>query len=135
MSGRWFWAWVLVGCGAALGLTALGPLALGPTAIVGLVLASRPAARRSAFGLLAGAGLLLLYVAWVQRAGPGTTCWHTATASGCDEHLNPLPWLIAGLALTAAGVAGDARSRRAETRGDDAAGRGSSAGGSSTAPS
>jgi hypothetical protein len=135
MHGRWFWAWVLVGGGAALGLTALGPLALGPTVIVGLLLATRPAARSSAFGLLTGAGLLLLYVAWVQRAGPGTTCWQTATASGCEEHLNPLPWLTAGLALTAAGFVGDARTRRAGTRGGDAAGRGSSADASSTAPS
>jgi hypothetical protein len=109
--GRWFWAWTAVGCGAALGLTALGPLALGPTLVAGLLLAARPAARRSAFGLLTGAGLLLLYVAWVQREGPGTTCWQTATASGCEEHLNPLPWLAAGLVLTAAGLVGDARRR------------------------
>ena len=109
MQGRWFWAWTLVGCGVALGLTALGPLALGPTLILGLALASRAEARSSAFGLLTGAGLLLLYVAWVQRAGPGTTCWRTATASGCDQHLNPLPWLAAGLALTVAGFAGHAR--------------------------
>lgn len=71
---------------------------------------SRPGARRSAFGLLTGVGVLLLYVVWVQRAGSGTTCWKTATASGCDQHLNPLPWLIAGIAL-AGGVVGHARRR------------------------
>jgi hypothetical protein len=38
-------------------------------------------------------------VAWVQRDGPGTTCWHTATGGGCDQHLNPLPWLVIGIAL------------------------------------
>ncbi len=32
------------------------------------------------------------FVAWVQRAGPGTTCWQTATASGCDQHLNLWVW-------------------------------------------
>ena len=52
------------------------------------------------FGLLSGAGVLLLYVAWAQRAGPGTTCWHTQTASGCDQNLNPLPWLLAGIVLS-----------------------------------
>jgi hypothetical protein len=55
----------------------------------GWLMASRPAIRRSAFGLLSGVGVLLLYFAWLQRAGPGTTCRQTATASGCDQHLNP----------------------------------------------
>jgi hypothetical protein len=41
----------------------------------------------------------LLYVAYVQRRGPGTVCWHTATASGCDQYLNPWPWLVAGAAF------------------------------------
>jgi hypothetical protein len=72
-------------------------------------MASRPAIRRSAFGLLTGAGALLLLVAWLQRTGPGTTCWHTAAASGCDQHLNPLPWLLLGIALFVGGIAAHAR--------------------------
>ena len=63
----------------------------------------------SAFGLLTAAGVLLLFVAWLQRAGPGTTCWQTATASGCDQHLNPLPWLVVGLAALVGGIVGHAR--------------------------
>jgi hypothetical protein len=58
-----------------------------------------PTGRRSAVGALAGAGLLCLLVAYVQRQGPGTSCWHTATASGCDQHLDPIPWLVVGLLL------------------------------------
>ena len=106
---RWFWAWAFVGFAAAVGFVSLGVLILAPVAAVAAVMASRPAIRSSAFGFVTGAGLLLVYVAWLQRAGPGTTCWHTATASGCDEHLNPLPWLFAGLVLVAAGVVGHAR--------------------------
>jgi hypothetical protein len=87
----------------------LGLLLLGPVFVAGALMASRPAIRRSALGLLSGAGALLLYVAWVQRAGPGTTCWHTATASGCDEHLNPIPWLLAGVAMLGGGIVGHAR--------------------------
>jgi hypothetical protein len=87
----------------------LGVLVLAPVVAVGVSMASRPAIRRSAFGLLTGAGVLLLYVAWVQRAGPGTTCWRTATASGCDEHLNPFPWLLAGIAAFVGGIAAQAR--------------------------
>ena len=105
----WFFAWALLGSAAALGAVSLGPLLLLPVALVGLLLWRRTRVRRSAFGLLTGAGALLLYVAWVQRDGPGTTCWHTATASGCDQHLNPLPWLVAGAALVVAGFLAHAR--------------------------
>jgi 4-amino-4-deoxy-L-arabinose transferase-like glycosyltransferase len=111
MRGRWFWAWVLLGFAAAIGFVSLGVLVVVPAAVVAGAMASRPSIRSSAFGVLTGMGLLLLFVAWLQRAGPGTTCWHTASASGCDEHLNPLPWLAAGLALTAAGFVGHARRR------------------------
>ena len=105
----WFFGWALLGSAAALGAVSLGPLLLVPTALLGVFLWRRPGARRSAFGLLTGAGTLLLYVAWVQRAGPGTTCWHTATGSGCDQHLNPLPWLVAGIALVVSGFIVHAR--------------------------
>jgi hypothetical protein len=105
----WFFVWALLGSAAALGTVSLGPLLLLPTALVGVFVWRRPQARRSAFGVLTGAGTLLLYVAWVQRDGPGTTCWHTATASGCDQHLNPLPWLVLGIVLVAAGFVAHAR--------------------------
>lgn len=94
-----FWAWAVVGAAGALGLISLGPIALGPASLVGGALAVTPAGRRSAVGLFAGAGLVGLFVAYVQRDGPGTTCWHTSTAVGCDGHLNPIPWLVIGLIL------------------------------------
>ena len=105
----WFWVWALVGSGAALGAISLGPLLLLPVAAAGALMASRPGIRDSAFGLLTGAGAPLLFVAWVQRDGPGTTCWHTATGAGCEEHLNPLPWLVLGLAFFVAGIVAHAR--------------------------
>jgi hypothetical protein len=101
--------WALLGSAAALGAVSLGPLLLAPVAAMGALLISRPAIRRSAFGLLTGAGALLLYVAWVQRDGPGATCWHTATAAGCDQRLDPLPWLITGIALVVVGLIAHAR--------------------------
>jgi hypothetical protein len=106
---RWFWAWALLGSVAALGFVSLGVLALAPVVVAGGLMGSRPAIRCSAFGLLTGVGVLLLYVAWVQRAGPGMTCWQTATASGCDQHLNPVPWLVAGLATFIGGIVGNAQ--------------------------
>jgi hypothetical protein len=65
--------------------------------------------RPPALGFITGFGAPLLYVAWLNRAGPGTTCWRTATATGCDEHLNPLPWLLVGTALFIGGVVAYAR--------------------------
>jgi 4-amino-4-deoxy-L-arabinose transferase-like glycosyltransferase len=100
----WFWAWALVGVAGALGLISLGPVALVPAFIAGVVMSRSRTGSRSALGLLAGAGLLSLFVAYVQRDGPGTTCWHTASASGCDQHLNPIPWLVAGIVLVGGGV-------------------------------
>ncbi len=105
----WFFAWALLGSAAALAAISLGPLLLLPVLLFAVFLSRRPVIRRSAFGLLTGVGSLLLYVAWVQRDGPGTTCWHTATASGCDQHLNPLPWLVLGIVLAIAGFVGHAR--------------------------
>jgi hypothetical protein len=105
----WFWAWALVGAAAALAIASLGPLLAVPVLLAAYLMASRPGIRRSGFGMLSGAGALLLYVAWVQRAGPGTTCWQTQTASGCEQHLNPLPWLLAGIVLFVGGIAAHAR--------------------------
>jgi hypothetical protein len=109
MGCRWFWAWALLGCAAALGFVSLGVLVVAPATVVAGLMASRPVVRRSAFGLVSGVGILLVFVAWVQRAGPGTTCWHTASASGCDQHPNPLPWLFVGLALFVGGIAAHTR--------------------------
>jgi hypothetical protein len=95
----WFWAWAVVGVIGALGTVSLGPIALGPAIIASAALSTSHTARRSAFGLFAGAGLVSLFIAYVQRQGPGTTCWHTTTAAGCDQHLNPIPWLLIGLLL------------------------------------
>ena len=106
LSWAWFIAWAGVGAALAVGLVSLGPLALVPAAAVAAVMLSRPASRRGAFGVLSGAGALLLVVAWINRQGPSTTCWHTATASGCDQHLDPIPWLVVGVVLVLAGVAG-----------------------------
>jgi hypothetical protein len=105
----WFFAWALLGSVAALGALSLGPVLVWPVALFGLFLWNRTGVRRSAFGLLTGVGVLLLYVAWVQRDGPGTTCWHTSTAYGCEQHLNPVPWLVAGAALVVAGFVAHAR--------------------------
>ena len=101
--GRWFAAWILVGCALALSTVSLGPLALLPVAVIAVLMSRQPAARRSAYGALVGVGLLLLFVAYLNREGPGTTCWERGSAMGCDQHLNPLPWLALGVAAIVGG--------------------------------
>jgi hypothetical protein len=107
-----FCAWAFFGTVAAFGLLIGGTIAVLPILLGVWLLATRPSLRRSWFGVMTGAGVTLLYIAYVQRRGPGTTCWQTATAAGCDEHLNPLPWLIAGAALVLLGFIAQARRMR-----------------------
>ena len=112
----WFWAWALAGCGLAFGMIsfALGPLVLLPSLGVAVALASSARGRQSVFGLLTGAGVVCLFAAWVQRRGPGTACWRKEMSSGCDQYLDPRPWLAIGLALFLGGIVAHAvRSRRA----------------------
>ena len=101
----WFFAWVVVGVGLALGVSVLGIFAVPLALLATVLLILFHHAGRSAFGILAGMGLLFLYVAYVQRQGPGTVHWHTATASGSEQYLDPRPWLVAGVLLVVAGVA------------------------------
>ena len=105
-SSRWFLVWVAVGFVATLGILVFGSPAVLLVGGVSVLLARRPAVRDAAFGAPTGAGLVLLFVAYQNRQGPGSTCWRTATATGCDQHLNPWPWLVAGIALASASLIG-----------------------------
>jgi drug/metabolite transporter (DMT)-like permease len=97
----WFAAWVVVGCALALGAVsfALGPLVFIPAAVAAVLMLRRPAARRTAFAGLIGVGLLLLFIAYLNRDGPG-------------DQLNPLPWLLLGVAFVAGGLTADRLHRR-----------------------
>ena len=101
----WFLAWVAVGIGFALGVSVLGVFAVPLALVATVLLIVFHHADRSALGTLVGIGFLSLYVAYVQRKGPGTVYWHTSTASGADQYLDPRPWLVAGIVLVAIGVA------------------------------
>ena len=102
----WFLAWVGVGVGFALGVSVLGVIAVPLALVVTVLLVVLRHADRSALGILVGVGLLSLSVAYVQRKGPGTVYWHTSTASGADQYLDPRPWLVAGIVLVVVGISG-----------------------------
>jgi len=101
----WFVAWVGVGIGFGLGVSVIGVFAVPLALAVTVLLVVFHHADRSALGIFVGVGLLSLYVAYVQRKGPGTVTWHTATASGSDQYLDPRPWLVMGIVLVVVGVA------------------------------
>jgi hypothetical protein len=107
-----FCAWAFLGTVSAFGLLIFGTLAVLPISLGVWLLVTPPSLRWSWFGVMTGVGVTLLYIAYVQRRGPGITCWHTARAAGCDEHLNPLPWLIVGAALVVLGFVAQARRLR-----------------------
>jgi hypothetical protein len=109
-----FFIWALLGALAGFCLLVFSALATLPMAIGAWLVVSRPGLRRSWFGALMGIGSLSLYVAYVQRRGPGTICWHTATASGCDQYANPWPWLVVGLALAVVSILAQVRRTRSE---------------------
>jgi hypothetical protein len=114
--GRWAWfaVWSVVGACVVMCYLLL-PLALlfFSVAAVGVYAALRwgSANRRSVFGLITGAGLPLLLVAYIQRQGPGTVCRQSATGAVCDYYLDPRPWLAIGLVLVACGIAAFVRLR------------------------
>ncbi len=106
----WFVAWAAIGCGFGVAAVSFGPLLFIPVLGVAVVLAARQGGRqyqltRAASGVFSGLGAVSLFVAFVQRKGPGTVYWHTATASGADTYLDPRPWLVAGIVLVAGGLA------------------------------
>lgn len=100
--------WLVLGATYALALVAAASIGLFvlPFAVVGTAFVARcRGARAGVPGLVAGLGLPLLYVAYLNRAGPGPAC--TALRGGgqrCIDVLNPWPWAGAGAALIVVGA-------------------------------
>ena len=114
----WFAAWLAVGVALAFLLVAFVGLLILPFVAAGVaLLAVRHRLDRSAWGLICGAGLLCLYVAYLQRRGPGTIAWHSATAAGAETYLDPRPWLAAGVLLVLVGGAAFISRQRRISRG------------------
>lgn len=110
-SGRawaWFTAWAAVGAAYLLALLTIPTIGLylAPLPIAATVLlATRRAARPGLSGLLSGAGVPVLYVAYLNRSGPGTVCSTTHSGQSCVDQYNPWPWLVGGLLMVVAGLA------------------------------
>lgn len=103
-----FLAWAGVATLVVVGFVSIlsvGLLLLAVGCVAGaLVLRWRNGLARAAFGVLAGAGVPFLYVAWTNRSGPGSVCTHDRRGSSCTQELSPWPWLAIGLLLIASSV-------------------------------
>ena len=104
----WFAAWLIIGAGYALSL--LGAASIGlfvlPLAVLAtILLARRRHARRGLPGLISGLGIPLLYLAYLNRAGPGTNCTSITGGQDCTGEWSPWPWLAAGVILLVLGAA------------------------------
>lgn len=103
----WFFAWAAVGAGYAFGILAalsVGVYVLAVTVVATVLLIRSPQASSGLTGIVSGLGLPLLYVAFLNRSGPGTVCTTTPTGGQtCGEEWSPWPWLLAGVVLIVAG--------------------------------
>jgi hypothetical protein len=99
--------WAAVGAGAisgALTVLTIGVFVLLATAGLAVTLARYAGGHLAGPGLLTGAGLMPLYVGYLNRGGPGTVCTTTPGGSSCVQRWSPWPWVAAGLCLVGAGV-------------------------------
>lgn len=115
-----FAGWTVAGAGICLGLLTgftIGIFVLALTALlVGALLAAPGERDGGAVGLVSGAGLVPLYVAYLNRAGPGEVCTRTRAEQRCEEMWNPWPWLAAGIFLVVLGVVLFTRQHRTPAR-------------------
>lgn len=102
----WFLAWLLVGACAGIGLAAI--LTVGALFLL-LAAAAAPALlrrgpHRAVVGGVSGLALPLFYLAYLNRGGPGEVCHAVTGGQVCTEEYTPLPFLVVGVLLLAAGV-------------------------------
>jgi hypothetical protein len=95
-----FWIWAVVGFAVGLSAFSLGPLLGIPVVVLVVLLAARPRLRSSAWGSVVAFGALLLLVAYLNRGGHA------------EQHIDPRPWLVAGIVCVAVGLLGEARRAR-----------------------
>ena len=115
---RWTLPWIVAGAMWALSVISFIGVILFPVALAAAIaLACVRPAQKAAPAFIAGLGLPLLYVAWLNREGPGTVCNAIRGGHECTDEMSPLPWLAVGAALVICGVAASiATVRRARPR-------------------
>jgi hypothetical protein len=112
---RWVTAWTAVGIAwgvVVIGALTIGPFVLPAAALGTFLLLRHDPARPASPAVVAGLGAVPLYVAFLNRGGPGTVCTTTTTSQSCSGEMSPWPWVIVGLVLVGAAVRLLSRPRR-----------------------
>ncbi len=116
----WAWGlWCFAGAGLCVGVLAIltiGFAVLFVTLVVCGVLLWRVGVGPALTGIISGAAAPLLYVAWLNRDGPGSHCTVTATSSSCTDEWTPWPFVVVAVAMVVAGVVSFVRLRGAQSR-------------------
>jgi hypothetical protein len=111
----------LVSFGVA-GLASIGLALLAAAAVlVGVALAVPSMRRPCVPGLLVGLSTAPLYIAWLNRSGPGLVCTTTTESSSCIDEWSPWPFVATGVLLAAGGLALLVNDRRRTGRSTGAA--------------
>jgi hypothetical protein len=116
-AGAWpFLAWAVTGaalCLALFSILSIGlfvfPVAAGAVVFLAIWRRSRGAA---AAGLLSGAGVIPICIAYLNRGGPGTVCTALRGGQQCTDEWSPWPFLAIGAVLVVAGALAFWRLRR-----------------------
>jgi hypothetical protein len=102
-----FILWFIVGVAYGFGVAAVlsfGALLLA-VALVGTgLLVWRRATRVGWPTVICGPAITLLYIAYLNRSGPGTVCTTAASGQSCVDRYSPWPFVAAAAILIAAGV-------------------------------
>jgi hypothetical protein len=105
----WTYAWWFL-VGALLGLGVLALLTIGvlfllaAALLAGIGVGMSVLRNRSVVAIPAGVGLSVLYLAWLNRDGPGDVCEITSTVTKCTEQWSPWPFVAAAVVLVASSV-------------------------------
>ncbi len=112
--------WVIAGFSwsyGSLGIMTIGIYFLAGALVLTIIgLVARGLRNQAAVGAIGGIGLPLLYVAWLNREGPGQIC-HTFGNGGlhCTDQWSPWPFAIPAILLIALSVFLALHCRRHET--------------------
>jgi hypothetical protein len=100
----WFTVGIIYGFGFAA-LLSVGVLLL-LVAAAGTVLLVRSRATRDSWpAVICGPAIALLYIAYLNRDGPGTVCTTSGSGQSCVAEYTPWPFLAGALFLAVVGVA------------------------------
>ena len=110
-----FLMWGVAGVGLCFGVLSIltvGPFVLLVTLALCGWLLYRADFGWGMLGLLVGAAVPLLYVAWLNRDGPGTVCTVDGPVTSCGDEVSPWPFVAMALVVAVIGLVSFVRLRR-----------------------